>query len=324
MHLPRFSWSASFIWRRGSSVLALSLFVALFLTSCVRERGEAPSAGETARADILVQGAEMSELGPFLEALEGRQESHIASWYFWEGTMGGKRVVVSLTEVGPMNASVATALAIQKWNPRVILNQGTSGGHDPRLQVHDIVLGIRNVEFGAFKMAPAPKGSGVSLDRIRPTTTKLRIGSVDNRVAFREFPGSMDIAEQALKVPYKKGRVLTGVVGSAHQWNREIDRLEWLRNTYNTDTEDMESAYVAAVAYAFQIPFLSIRIVSDNEFHSPDFVRETGAECAAFVLEFVKRLDVSKVAPVEHLPAHAEGPANDAPATDAVPAATVP
>lgn len=273
------------------------------------------------RADVLVQGAEMSELEPLLLALEGRQESHIGAWYFWEGLMHGKRVVVSLTEVGPMNASVATSLAIERWNPRVILNQGTSGAHDPRLQVHDIVLGLRNVEFGAFKTLPGGRGDGVALDRIQPTTTKLRLGNVNNRLAFREFPGSMDLAQQAMEVKYEHGRVLTGVVGSAHQWNREIDRLEWLRATYGTDTEDMESAYVAAVAYAFQIPFLSFRIVSDNEFHSPEFIRETGRECAEFVRDFIAKLDLSKVGPVQHLPEHAVTPATPAPAsTETVPA----
>lgn len=320
MHLPRYSWLVSCIWRKGRSALALCAVMLLLAAGC----GSGNRTDPRPQADILVQGAEMSELGPLLDALEGRRETSVASWYFWEGTIAGKRVVVSLTEVGPMNVSVATTLAVERWKPRVILNQGTSGAHDPRLQVHDIVLGVRNVEFGAFKMGPARRGEGVSLERIQPTTTKLRLGSVDNRVPFREFPGSMDIAEQALKLRYEHGRVLTGVVGSAHQWNREIDRLEWLRQTYGTDTEDMESAYAAAVAYAFRIPFLSIRVVSDNEFHSPEFIRETGAECAAFVLDLVRNLDLGAIGPVEHLPEHAFPPGNAANGKESPAAATAP
>ncbi|MDZ7638792.1 MAG: hypothetical protein U5J83_11185 [Bryobacterales bacterium] len=100
--------------------------------------------------------------------------------------------------------------------------------------------------------------------------------------------------------------MLPGVVGSGHQWNREIDRIEWLRKTYGSDTEDMESAYVAAVAYAFRIPFLSVRIVSDSEFHSPEFIRETGSDCAQFVLDLIGNLDVSALKPVLHEPLPAE------------------
>ncbi|MDZ7638791.1 MAG: hypothetical protein U5J83_11180 [Bryobacterales bacterium] len=138
--------------------------------------------------DVLVQGAEMSELGPLLDALEAKQEVTIATWHFWLGTLKGKTVVVSLTEVGPMNASAATILAIERWQPRVILNQGTSGAHDPRLQVRDIVLGVKNVDFNAFKTQPGKAGEGVSLDRVLPTTIKMRIGALENRVALISSP----------------------------------------------------------------------------------------------------------------------------------------
>jgi adenosylhomocysteine nucleosidase len=307
MHSRRFFLLASHIWQTKGSALVLCTLLILFLAGCAPQAVQAPASSP--QVDILVQGAELTELGPLISALENRRETAIASWYFWEGSISGKRVVVSLTEVGPMNASVATTLAIERWKPRVILNQGTSGAHDPHLKVHDIVLGVRNVEFGAFKMAPAGRGQGVSLKRIQPTTTKLRLGRLDNRVPFREFPGSMDIATQALRLKYDHGKVLVGAVGSAHQWNRELDRLDWLRQTYGTDTEDMESAYVAAVAYAFKIPFLSIRIVSDNEYHGAEFVRETGTACSAFVLNLIRHLDLDAIGPVEHLSEHAFPPA---------------
>ena len=41
------------------------------------------------------------------------------------------------------NTAAATAVAIEKFNPIAIINQGTSGGHDPSLNVFDIVLGKR-------------------------------------------------------------------------------------------------------------------------------------------------------------------------------------
>ena len=239
----------------------------------------------------------MSELGPLLDALEEKKAVTIGTWHFWLGKFGEKSAIVSLTEVGPMNATAATVLAIERWQPRVILNQGTSGAHDRRLQVRDIVLGLKNVEFNAYKTEAAGPGKGSSLSRVIPSTTKMRIGSLENRVGFTSFPGSPTLAEQALRVKYDKGRVMTGVVGSGHQWNREIDRIEWLRKTYGSDVEDMESAYVAAVAYAFQIPFLSVRIVSDSEFHSPEFIRETGSDCAEFVLDFIRALTLTGVKP---------------------------
>ncbi len=287
---------------RSLGNFSLAFIAVLALT--VACSGTQPSSSADARSstsvDILVQGAELSELGPLLAALEEQREVRIGTWYFWVGTIAGKSAVVSLTEVGPMNASAATALAIDHWKPRVIVNQGTSGAHDPRLKVRDIVLGVKNVEFNAYKTTPGKTGEGISLDRVTPTTTKMRIGNVENRVSFTYFPSHPQLVAQALRVPYKRGRVLPGIVGSGHQWNREMDRIEWLRKTYGSDVEDMESTYVAAVAYAFRIPFLSVRIVSDSEFYSPRFIRETGGECAEFVLDFIRAADFSSLTPVTH------------------------
>ena len=49
----------------------------------------------------------------------------------------------------------------------------------------------------------------------------------------------------------------------------------------------MESAFSAVVATGFKTPFLAIRIVSDNEFHAPEFQRIAGEYCAAFVVDLV-------------------------------------
>ncbi len=68
-------------------------------------------------ADIVVQGAVDTELQPLLAALEGREQIQIAAWTFWRGRIAGKTVVVSRTEVGPVNASTATTLAIVNFRP---------------------------------------------------------------------------------------------------------------------------------------------------------------------------------------------------------------
>ena len=57
----------------------------------------------------------------------------------------GYPVVVSRTEQGLANAGVATALAIKYFNPIAVINQGTSGGHDPELHTFDIVIGETTV-----------------------------------------------------------------------------------------------------------------------------------------------------------------------------------
>ena len=58
--------------------------------------------------------------------------------------------------------SLAPALAIDRYHPIAIINQGTAGGHDPNLRVGDIVIGTSAVSLGAFKTPHRLAGAGSS------------------------------------------------------------------------------------------------------------------------------------------------------------------
>ena len=273
-------------------VAALVLFLAAaFGTACGAARQPVSATRPTQphpAADIVVQGAVDTELQPLLAALAGKQEIQIAAWTFWRGRIGGKTIVVSRTEVGPVNASTATTLAIRTFRPRLIINQGTAGATIPDLKLFDIVVGEATVDYGAFRSAPADAGTGVDLSRWTPMPHRLRLDGRE-RVAFDRFPGDAAAVEAALRIPNPRGRVTKGIIGTAFEFNREVDRLVWMNKTYGVVSEDMESAYAAGTAAGFKVPFVAIRIISDSEFHRTEFQPVAGEYCAAFVLEFVRR-----------------------------------
>ncbi len=241
--------------------------------------------------DLVVQGAVDSELQPLLAALESPERIQIGAWTFWRGLLAGRRVVVSRTEVGPMNAAVATTLAVTHFRPRLIINQGTAGALEPGLKLYDIVVGEATVDYGAFRSAPAPAGAGVSQSRWTPMSTWLRPDGND-RVEFRQFPGDREALQAVLATPNPRGRVVKGVIGSAFEFNREIDRLVWVHQTYGAVSEDMESAFSAGAAMGLGTRFLAVRIISDTEFHATGFQRIAGEYCAAFVLEAIRRKSI--------------------------------
>lgn len=109
------------------------------------------------------------------------------------------------------------------------------------------------------------------------------------RTEYWRFLGDPAAARDALATPNPRGRVVTGVIGSAFEFNRELDRLTWVRQAYGASSEDMESAFSAAVAQGFGTRFLAIRIISDNEFTAPEFQRIAGDYCAAFVVDMLRR-----------------------------------
>jgi adenosylhomocysteine nucleosidase len=101
--------------------------------------------------DILVQGAEKLELREILAALgPSPAKVTIGPFSFWRGTIGSHRVAVSLTGQGLLNCTTATVLGIEEFQPRMIVNQGTSGAQAPYLTLHDIVVGERALDYGNF------------------------------------------------------------------------------------------------------------------------------------------------------------------------------
>lgn len=246
------------------------------------------AAGET-RVDLLVQGAVDSELQPLLKALSHRREIHIGAWTFWTGHIGTKSIVISRTEQGPINAVAATTLAIGRFHPRAIVNQGTAGAHSRKLKLFDIVVGDFTTDYSAFQTEHADEGKGTSLARWKPKTHALRVER-DTLTEYSRFPGDAVLATTAAATPYSRGKVYRGNIGSAYQFHREIDTIKWIHKTFGTDSEDMESAYAAGVAVGFKTPFLAIRIISDVEWEHPQFERIAGEYCAEFVLSFLQRL----------------------------------
>jgi adenosylhomocysteine nucleosidase len=279
--------------RHGRGVVAaLVLFLAAAsVAACgaaARTPATAPAQPHPA-ADIVVQGAVDTELQPLLGALESKEQIQIGAWTFWRGRIAGKTVVVSRTEVGSVNAATATALAIVNFRPRLIINQGTAGAAVPDLKLFDIVVGEATVDYGVFRSTHADAGAGVDLSRWTPMPHRLRLDGKE-RVAFDRFPGDPAAVDAALKVANPRGRVVKGIIGTAFEFNREVDRLVWMNKTYGVVSEDMESAYAAGTATGFKTPFVAIRIISDSDFLGTEFQPIAGEYCAAFVIELIKRL----------------------------------
>ncbi|MGH9769752.1 MAG: 5'-methylthioadenosine/S-adenosylhomocysteine nucleosidase [Blastocatellia bacterium] len=271
------------------TLTAICLTASLIAASQAQPEAARKNDKDSSGVDIVVQGALDSELQPLLAMLEDKEQIQIAAWTFWKGRIGSKRVVVSRTEVGPINAVAATTLAIVNFKPKLIINQGTAGANDPELKVFDIVVGEATVDYGAFRSSHADAGQGIDMSRWTPLPHRLRIDGKE-RKTYPRFAGDEEAMRAALETPYKRGRVTKGVIGSAFEFNKEIDRLVWVRKTFGASSEDMESAFSAGAAEGFKTRFLAIRVISDSEFHSPKLEEVAGEYCAAFVVEVIRKI----------------------------------
>lgn len=240
---------------------------------------------------VLVQGAMDMEVDYLVEQLKDPVKEQVAAWTFWKGSMGDKTVVVSRTEVGLTNVSASTAIGIERYSPTLIINQGTSGGHDPKLHTGDIVLGEKMINIGAMRTErkeadkPANYKDWIFFDvvqRLRDATGKKQ----ENKY----FVSDEKFMELAENLEYGNGKVVRGVIGTADQWNRELERINFLHEKFNTSVEEMETTASAQIAKAYDIPFIGVRILSNTDVHNEDFNPNTALWCQEYVASLIRKI----------------------------------
>lgn len=244
---------------------------------------------------ILVQGAMDVEIETLVEALDQVTVKTFGSWTFWQGQINGQSVVVSRTEIGLANAAAATTLAMEHYQPRLIINQGTAGGHDPKLFRGDIVVGISSFNMGSYKTEYTEKGQGMHPANWQNFDMTMYLRENGQVVKHNHFKADSALVELAMSLAhtYDKGQVVTGVIGTGDEWNREVDRINWFHQHFNTAIEEMETSAAAMVAEAYKIPFVSIRVLSNTDQHGQDFEPQTAVDCQCFVLNIINALNKS-------------------------------
>jgi adenosylhomocysteine nucleosidase len=255
---------------------------------------DATQTGSSSPRPVVLQGAIDIEIARLVETLGGAKREEIADWTFWTGTLDGYRVVVSKTRIGMANASAATAIAAEHFRPAAIINQGTSGGHQPDLHVYDIVVGKESVNLGAFRTPFRARGQGSSfadwgpIDQLRSGTS---VSLDPNAQTMHRFRGDDGLLAAALAVrdKYQKGRVVEGVIGSSDTWNSELDRIQRFHNDFGTTVEEMETAGAAQVAGSFRIPFLGIRVLSNNITNNDAYDARSAEACQDYVRAVLKQ-----------------------------------
>jgi adenosylhomocysteine nucleosidase len=264
-----------------------TFLIALALSACAARDPTVPS-------PIVVQGAMDVEIRKLAAAIQSPTQKTVSGWTFWLGTIDGYPIVVSKTLKGMENAAAATALAVERYHPVAIINQGTAGGHQPDLHVFDIVLGVESVNIGSFKTGFRERGKGSDLAEWFPLDLTRADGSAGqdpNAWRMRRFRGDERLLEAARSATprYQKGRVVDGVIGSSEIWNSEIDRIQRFHDAFGTTVEEMETASAAQIAGLVGVPFLGIRVVSNNITNGGTYDGKTGEACQDFVYDVVKR-----------------------------------
>jgi len=239
---------------------------------------------------IVIEGAMNTETEVLIRALEKPVAYREMNYLFVAGTYKNYPVVIVRNEIGVANAAAATALAIKKFNPVAVINQGTAGGHDSALKIGDIVIGGKSFDYTAFRSAYSAAGVGVDLTKQENIGTYAYDKESGKFQAYTEYfadPTLLKIAKETAAAN-KNFNVVTGVIGSGNTWLECIDYINFLHEKYGSSCEEMETNPAAQICQNAGVPFIGIRVLSDNVTNDNKYVPETAKVAQDFVLLVVE------------------------------------
>ena len=182
---------------------------------------------------LLLQGAMDTETEYLIGQLDEPEEITCGNWKFYTGFLGkhAEPVVISRTYQGMVNAAAATAIAMTQFCLWAVINLGIGGGHDARFHRGDIVVGERVVPMGAMIRKYAPEGAGIDECDFEPLPIEIFDKTLGQTRKVLDFPCDERLGDAAMKVQTDV-YVGRGVIGSADEWNNQLDRIALLRERY--------------------------------------------------------------------------------------------
>ena len=213
-----------------------------------------------------------SEVAPFIKMISNCEISQIAMLRFYEGQIDNINVVTLFSGVCKVNSAIAAQILIDKFECNVIINAGTAGAIDSKLEVFDTVISSKLAyhdvaEDLLTEFHPWLKSNYFKADEKLIELSKKAVGN-NSRVYW--------------------GEMITGEVFVDEKNRKEITKK------FKALSVDMESASVAHVCYVNRIPFISIRTITDtpNKSGVDEFEKncDTASEISANIVKDILKL----------------------------------
>jgi len=197
---------------------------------------------------IGIIGAMEQEVAVLREKIENLVTENFAGLDFYLGTIEGVDVVVSKSGIGKVAASVSATLLIEKYAPDCIINTGSAGGFDPKLNVGDVVI-----------------GSEVRHHDVDLTVFGYEIGQCAQMpAAYLPHPALAEVASTAAQSAGQDIQVVQGLIATGDTFMADPAKVEYARSNFpSMQACEMEAAAIAQTCHLFDLPFVVIRSLSD-------------------------------------------------------------
>ena len=228
------------------------------------------------RAPIAVICALDDELMHLREALPPSREEWQGNRRVWYTELDGQPIVLALCGLGMIAAAAATESVILHHAPAAVLNFGCTGAHRRELLPGDLVVGARVVAYDSGTQEPDGSETFYGMRYLRqgvqekalflPADPGLlaRAMRVAASLEGQHEPWPIDV-EWPAEIPHRGPILVAGTVASADRWNRMPARIEALVRLHGSHCEDMEAGAIALVCASHDVPFLTVKDISNNE-----------------------------------------------------------
>ena len=215
--------------------------------------------------------AEEKELNAVKEIMNNIEEVNIYEKIFYKGLIENKEVIVVKSNVGKVNSARSCQILIDKFNPSLVINVGTAGSVDNRLEIGDVVVANILVQYD-FDVTPFGR----------------KLGEIEN------IGECIKVKEDLLKL-FDNIDVTIGCIASGDKFIVNNEEKNNIRNIFNALCIEMEGASIAQVCYLDNVPFLVIRSITDKQDGSSkvdfeEFLELSSKKAANILKEILKKI----------------------------------
>ncbi|MBP0960530.1 MAG: 5'-methylthioadenosine/adenosylhomocysteine nucleosidase [Oscillospiraceae bacterium] len=222
---------------------------------------------------IGIIGAMPSELADIRNTLKDAEVKHISGFDFYINEVAGKKVINACCGIAKVNAALCAQVLIDNFKPDAVINAGIAGGMDSSIKVCDIVVSneVLPHDLDLHFLKDYPPYCGI-------------------------FKADKNLIDTAVKICTKQGvKSFVGRIVSGEAFITDTAVKNGIKDKFDPFAVDMESAAVGHCAYLNEVPFVSVRCISDNAddegaMSFDEFEKIAARRVADVVLEMVEVL----------------------------------
>jgi adenosylhomocysteine nucleosidase len=216
------------------------------------------------------------EVRGLVDAMAVESSGRSAGFDYWLGRLEGHDCVVARCGMGKVSAAAGVQRLIDQFSISRLVVCGLAGGLQPDLNIGDVVVGERFVQYDldASPIYPRFEAPGLGLSFFNADTSLVaQASAAAGRIA------------QAPAV--RRGLIVTG-----DEFVKDEKRHELLGDFPDALCVEMEGGAIAQVCYLNDLPFVIVRVISDRADGSApvDFKRFVNEVAPAYTVNIVAEL----------------------------------